>query len=58
MLLNYIELSEKADEEFGLGRIKEARNLLKKGLSLAKKKEEMSYISLAFFKIIGLASTL
>ncbi len=42
--LNYINLSEKADEKVSLGRIDEARSLLQKGLSQAKKKGEKSYI--------------
>ena len=42
--MNYAEISEKADEEFALGRIKEAISLLKKGLDIAREKGHKSYI--------------
>jgi tetratricopeptide (TPR) repeat protein len=42
--LNYTEISNKADEEFDLGRIKEAISLLKKGLDIAREKGHKSYI--------------
>jgi len=42
--LKYIEISNKADEEFDLGRIKKAISLLKKGLAIAKEKGHKSYI--------------
>ena len=43
-LLDYIELSKKADDEFDVGRIDEARTLLNKGLAQAKKKGNQPYI--------------
>ena len=42
--MNYTEISEKADEEFALGRIKEAISLLEKGLDNAREKGHESYI--------------
>ena len=42
--MNYTEISEKADEEFDSGRIKEAISLLKKGLDNAREKGHKSYI--------------
>ena len=42
--MNYTEISKKADEEFDLGRIKEAISLLKKGLAIAREKGHKSYI--------------
>jgi len=42
--LNYTEISEKADEEFALGRIKEAISVLTKGLEIAREKGHKSYI--------------
>jgi tetratricopeptide (TPR) repeat protein/L-ascorbate metabolism protein UlaG (beta-lactamase superfamily) len=42
--LNYLELSKKADEKVNIGKIEEARSLLQKGLSQARKKGEKSYI--------------
>ena len=42
--MNYTEISKKADEEFDLGRIKEAISLLKKGLDIAREKGHKSYI--------------
>ena len=42
--MDYIELSKKADEEFGADRIDEARTLLNKGLAQAKKKGDKTYI--------------
>ena len=42
--MDYIELSKKADDEFSVGRIKEARILLNKGLTQAKKKGDEPYI--------------
>ena len=43
-LLDYIELSKKANNEFDAGRINEARNLLNKGLAEAKRKGHKPYI--------------
>lgn len=42
--MNYTEISEKADEEFDSGRIKEAISLLTKGLEIAREKGHKSYI--------------
>jgi len=42
--LDYISLSKEADKNFGLGKYEEAKALLEKGLSLAKKNGNKSFI--------------
>ncbi len=52
--MNYINLSNKADEKVSLGRIDEARSLLQKGLSLAKQKGEKSYIEFFLGELVNI----
>jgi tetratricopeptide (TPR) repeat protein len=42
--LDYILLSKEADEKFGLGKYEEVKTLLEKGLSLARKNRNKSFI--------------
>ena len=42
--MDYISLSKEADEKFGLGKYEEAKTLLEKGLSLARKNRNKSFI--------------
>ena len=42
--MDYISLSKEADEKFGLGKYEEAKILLEKGLSLAKKNRNTSFV--------------
>jgi len=41
--LDYISLSKEADEKFGLGKYEEAKTLMEKGLSLAKRNRNHSF---------------
>ena len=43
IILNYFELSRKADELYHFGNIEEVNNLLQKGLALAKSAREEQY---------------
>ncbi len=41
--MDYVSLSKEADEKFGLGKYEEAKALLEKGLSLAKRNNNKSF---------------